>query len=40
MKVAAFRVKAPADDLLMPLLVSDCSPRVVFFAAYAQCSDA
>lgn len=31
MKEAAFRVKAPADDLLMPLLVSNCSPGIVIF---------
>ena len=33
MKVAAFRVKAPADDLLMPLLVSNCSPRIVIICS-------
>ena len=40
MKEAAFCIKTSANDLIMALLVSDCSPRVVFFAAYAQCSDA
>ena len=33
MKVAAFRVKAPADDLLMPLLVSNCSPGIVIICS-------